>query len=642
MNLRQRFLELQSVLNAHQALWRPSPFYVRRPEWCAQWPALAEAVLGLDESTLEAFVDDPEACRGWLAARLPVVGLLAPLCALAPLPSRDLPACDGRFDWFVPGRKREQIEAFAAHGPVARAPLLEWCAGKGHLGRRLALSDGQPVSSLEIDPALCADASRLAARVGVGQTVLCADALDETSRRHVRGRAVLALHACGELHRSLVRSAALDGADSYRIAPCCYYRGAQEGYRPLSRAAALSLDGSALRLAVTETVTAPQRIRRRLARDQVWKLAFVALRNAVLGEQIRPFRPVPSIWMAGDFAAYAQALAQREGMALPEEVDWAHWLAVGERRRGEVRRLELVRHAFRRALEVWLVLDVALGLEEAGFEVEVGTFCARALTPRNLMVLARRRDAAAGFLNGGRASVSVPMDALPNEAVGVVQVIDNNMKKENRPMSQESIWTNRYREAGEAYLFGTEPNRFLAHRADALQSGRTALSVADGEGRNSVWLAEQGLEVTAIEISAVAVEKARRLAQGRKVQVSFLQADMLAPGWPPAELHGAFDWVVGIFIQFVGPEWRDRQFDAMKQLTRPGGRILLQGYTVKQLEYRTGGPSAVENLYTDEILRDAFADWEIEELVEYEEDIAEGSGHKGRSALIGLVARKPA
>ena len=100
MNLRQRFLELQSVLNAHQALWRPSPFYVRRPEWCAQWPALAEAVLGLDESTLEAFVDDPEACRGWLASRLPVVGLLAPLCALAPLPSRDLPACDGRFDWF--------------------------------------------------------------------------------------------------------------------------------------------------------------------------------------------------------------------------------------------------------------------------------------------------------------------------------------------------------------------------------------------------------------------------------------------------------------------------------------------------------------------------------------------------------------
>jgi SAM-dependent methyltransferase len=94
-----------------------------------------------------------------------------------------------------------------------------------------------------------------------------------------------------------------------------------------------------------------------------------------------------------------------------------------------------------------------------------------------------------------------------------------------------------------------------------------------------VWLAEQGLDVTAIEISAVAVEKARRLAAGRKMDVRFVQADMLAPGWPPAELHDAFDWVVGIFIQFVGPEWRERQFEVMKQLTRPGGRILLQGYT---------------------------------------------------------------
>ena len=86
---------------------------------------------------------------------------------------------------------------------------------------------------------------------------------------------------------------------------------------------------------------------------------------------------------------------------------------------------------------------------------------------------------------------------------------------------------------------------------------------------------------------------------------------------------------VGIFIQFVGPEWRERQFEVMKQLTRPGGRILLQGYTPQQLEYRTGGPSAVENLYTPEILREAFADWTIEELVEYEEDVSEGGRPPG-------------
>ena len=208
-------------------------------------------------------------------------------------------------------------------------------------------------------------------------------------------------------------------------------------------------------------------------------------------------------------------------------------------------------------------------------------------------------------------------------------------------MDQEIIWGNRYRDAGEQYLFGTEPNRFLAHRAALLQSGRTALSVADGEGRNSVWLAEQGLDVTAVEISAVAVDKARRLAAGRQVEVCFIQADMLAPNWPPPELQQTFDWVIGIFIQFVGPEARAQQFSLMKSLTRSGGRILLHGYTPKQLDYKTGGPSAVENLYTAALLRDAFADWEIEELVEYEDEIAEGLGHKGRSALIGLIARKP-
>lgn len=208
-------------------------------------------------------------------------------------------------------------------------------------------------------------------------------------------------------------------------------------------------------------------------------------------------------------------------------------------------------------------------------------------------------------------------------------------------MDQELRWSRRYREAGEDYLFGTEPNRFLARRAGLLQQGRNALAIADGEGRNSVWLAEQGLEVTAVEIAAVAIEKARRLAAGRRVDVRFMQADMLAPSFPPAALAEGFDWVIGIFIQFVGGAWRERQFEVLKQLTRPGGRVLLQGYTERQLEYRTGGPSELDNLYSSTMLRTAFADWDIEELIEYEDEIAEGSAHRGRSALIGMIARKP-
>jgi len=208
-------------------------------------------------------------------------------------------------------------------------------------------------------------------------------------------------------------------------------------------------------------------------------------------------------------------------------------------------------------------------------------------------------------------------------------------------MSQAVFWTDRFRSVGEHYLFGTEPNRFLEKRLALLQNGQTALSIADGEGRNSVWLAEQGLSVTAVELSSVAVEKARRLAAGRQVEVNFLLADILAPDWPPPDLQEVFDWVVGIFIQFVGGEDKQRQFAVLRQLTRPGGRVLLQGYTPRQLEFGTGGPTTLDNLYTRENLIAAFPGWEIEEVVEYDDDIAEGLAHKGRSALIGFIARKP-
>ncbi|WP_084678603.1 methyltransferase [Actinopolymorpha alba] len=387
---RQRLLELQAALDAHQTLWRPSPFHVRRPDWCADQPELAEAVLGLDDRTLEKLAHDPDDCRDWLTPRLPVADTLGRLANLPPLPKRDLPAMPPRLDRRIRGRKRAQIEAFAAHSPAAHAPLLEWCAGKGHLGRRLAFADQVPVRSLEIDPRLCADATQLAERAGIEQTVLCADAIDDAAHAQVKGRTVVALHACGELHRCLVRRAAQAGAHGYRIAPCCYHLGIADAYHPLARDSSLSLDADAIRLAVTETVTASRHDRRRLARDQAWKLGFIALRNQLEGEAARTFRPMPARWLSGDFADFCHVLAHREGVDLPAAVDWTHWLAVGEQRRAEIRRLELVRHAFRRALELWLVMDLAVGLEEAGFEVQVGSLCDRSLTPRNLMVLAQR------------------------------------------------------------------------------------------------------------------------------------------------------------------------------------------------------------------------------------------------------------
>lgn len=195
-------------------------------------------------------------------------------------------------------------------------------------------------------------------------------------------------------------------------------------------------------------------------------------------------------------------------------------------------------------------------------------------------------------------------------------------------------WNERY--AGDAYHFGTEPNVFLAAQRDRLKPGQKVLAIADGEGRNGVWLARQGLDVTSVDFSPIAVEKAHRLAARHHVSVAAECADLARWNWGPAR----FDVVVAIFIQFAAPPFRTLIFERMKEVLKPGGLILLEGYRPKQLEYKTGGPSQVENLYTEVLLRDAFADMEILHLAAYDAVISEGSRHQGMSALIDLVARK--
>lgn len=200
-------------------------------------------------------------------------------------------------------------------------------------------------------------------------------------------------------------------------------------------------------------------------------------------------------------------------------------------------------------------------------------------------------------------------------------------------MSRE-MWDGHYAEPH--YIFGTEPNVFLASQKALLRPGQRALAVADGEGRNGVWLAQQRLQVVSVDFSAPAVEKAKRLAAERGVQVEFHVADVMEWDWP----QQAFDIVAAIFIQFAPPRERAILFQRIKDALRPGGHLILQGYTPKQLEYRTGGPSAAENMYTEDLLRQAFADMDILHLREHEDFIAEGTKHYGMSALIDMVARK--
>ncbi len=186
------------------------------------------------------------------------------------------------------------------------------------------------------------------------------------------------------------------------------------------------------------------------------------------------------------------------------------------------------------------------------------------------------------------------------------------------------------------YLFGREPNAFLHREAKRLNLGRT-LCVADGEGRNSVYLAGLGHQVEAFDLADLGVQKAEQLAQDQGVQATYLTCGWEDYPWPTS----GFDNVVAIFIQFADPSTRARLFTHMQQCLKPGGRLLLQGYTPKQLEYKTGGPPQLDHLYTCELIEHAFPTLETELLMEYEDEIHEGTGHHGRSALLGYVGVKP-
>ena len=201
-------------------------------------------------------------------------------------------------------------------------------------------------------------------------------------------------------------------------------------------------------------------------------------------------------------------------------------------------------------------------------------------------------------------------------------------------MSEYQRWETRF--AAPGYLFGTEPNAFLKSKAHRLKAGQTARAIADGEGRTGVFMAERGLDVLAMDFSPTALSKARALASERGVTLRIEQADLLTWAWPA----GAFDVVVAIFIQFLTPAQRSAVFASIKRALRPGGLLLMQGYRPKQLEYKTGGPPEVENLYTRALLEEAFADFSSLDIEEHDSVIREGSGHGGMSALIDLVARK--
>jgi SAM-dependent methyltransferase len=195
-------------------------------------------------------------------------------------------------------------------------------------------------------------------------------------------------------------------------------------------------------------------------------------------------------------------------------------------------------------------------------------------------------------------------------------------------------WEKRFSPA--EYVFGEEPNQFLVRNKHRLPKSGKVLAVSDGEGRNGVWLAEQGLDVVSMDFSPTAQEKARALAAKRGVKITTELADIFTYPWPEA----AYDVIAVVFIQYMSPQERTQVFAGIARAVKPGGLLLLEGYTPKQVKYGTGGPKEPENMYTAALLEGAFGGFSRLDMAIYDAELHEGAGHGGVSALIDLVAVK--
>lgn len=388
--LANRFQHLDALLTRYRSYWQFQAFHRE------ELPGGEEN--GQPFTALQALCDEeflhlqrcPEARAAFLSPWLPEAEELAALCCLPRLEGPPL-AVDKRLSTAVPGRKWQQLKAVAALVP-GDPQIVEWCAGKGHLGRVLA-ARGQQVSSLEWSHRLCSEGRELARRAGVTMDFANLDVLAAGAQGHLGpGVHTVALHACGDLHLTLLRLVGQRQTQGLTLSPCCYHLTRETHYRPLSRVAGnsrLRLAKADLHMVVQQTVTAPSRTRHHGRTEVIWRLGFDALQRSIREQdQYLPVPTVPKKLLRHDFANFAQWAAAQKGLTLPAYWDSEHYREIGQRHYRELRRVECLQHLFQRPLELWLILDAAMYLGQQGYQVEVGEFCDPQLTPRNILIRA--------------------------------------------------------------------------------------------------------------------------------------------------------------------------------------------------------------------------------------------------------------
>ncbi|HET8817412.1 MAG TPA: methyltransferase [Pseudidiomarina sp.] len=359
------------ILSASQSMWRLPAFAQQHWPW------------GDDESTLRQQSQQ-------LLAALPDIVTCQPEPKSSPAPF-----------WLttgIGGRKLEQIQAFVGQIEPSHEPLLEWCSGKGHLGKLLSFQQKRPVTSLEWNAELCAAGRRVAQQHQLQQTFIHADALSAAGVAAIQAcPQVMALHACGQLHMRLLESAAFAKAEAIYVVPCCYQLIADEHYQPLSeilRGSDFPLTRRELKFVVQEQVTGGQRIENLRYTEVLWRLAYQIWRERRTGcSDYQPLRSVAKQYLSGTFSAFANWAAVQHGLNYDVTQAEQPLLEAALERKQLVDAIERVQAPFKRFLERLLILDRACFLEEQGYHVDIIEFCDYSITPRNYLLRAQHTHA---------------------------------------------------------------------------------------------------------------------------------------------------------------------------------------------------------------------------------------------------------
>lgn len=399
--MHSRFKILDSFLLEHQVYWRSEPFHLcqtQQQPWQDVNSPLVDWLNSLTTENIQTLKEQPDLLITELGRFLPQLPQAHQSTQFTNTALKGLQLPRGTEDG-IPGRKLQQIvsmgEASLEHHHGGE--WLEWCSGKGFLGRILSQQSSQKVTSFEWQQSLCESGQKIADAQHLEMTFVQGDAFSESADKVFNpNQHAVALHACGDLHVELVKKSVSHGLPAVTISPCCYHLIRDENYQPMSSVAKTSafiLSKSELRIPLQETVTGGERVKRHRQLEMSYRLGFSQLLKAEMG--IDEYIPVPSIKkseLAEGFESFCRWACEVKELSLGSNIDFDSYLVQGEALFWEMEKLSLVQQVFRRPLEIWLALDRAIYLKEKGYEATIEEFCERSITPRNLLIHGVKSD----------------------------------------------------------------------------------------------------------------------------------------------------------------------------------------------------------------------------------------------------------